>query len=168
MVHAMVDTSLGELILTGNGVALTGLYFPGHRYPPTADRLGERIAPTLDPVLARAADELRDYLDGDRREFTVPMAPGGNDFQSSVWDMLIAIPYGDTTTYGNLARRLGNVSLAQQVGQAVGHNPISILIPCHRVVGHDGSLTGYAGGLDRKRALLDLEEPASARAERLF
>ena len=166
--HTLIATDIGELTVTGNGSHLTGLYFPAHRYPPDAQRLGERVAPDDNDVLARAAQQVGEYLAGRRHAFDLPLRPGGNDFQESVWDMLLEIPYGATTTYGELARRLGNVSLAQQVGQAVGHNPISLVIPCHRVVGHDGSLTGYAGGLDRKRALLDLEEPAEARSARLF
>lgn len=167
-VHTLVATSIGELTLTGDGSHLTGLYFPAHRYPPDAQRLGEYVALDKDDVLSCAARQIREYLAGGRRGFDLPLHPGGNDFQESVWRMLLAIPYGSTTTYGDLARRLGNVSLAQQVGQAVGHNPISMVIPCHRVVGHDGGLTGYAGGLDRKRALLDLEEPEQARNARLF
>lgn len=166
--YTVVATDIGELTLTGDGTHLTGLYFPAHRYPPTPQRLGERLPPHGNDALARTAAQVREYLAGTRKDFDLPLRPGGNDFQESVWDMLLEIPYGATTTYGDLARRLGNVSLAQQVGQAVGHNPISLVIPCHRVVGHDGSLTGYAGGLDRKRALLDLEEPAEARAGRLF
>ncbi|WP_066906418.1 methylated-DNA--[protein]-cysteine S-methyltransferase [Millisia brevis] len=166
--HTAIATAIGELTLTGDGGALTGLYFPAHRYPPDAERLGERIRVEDDDTLTRTAAQVREYLAGDRRDFDLPLRPGGNDFQESVWGMLLEIPYGATTTYGDLARRLGNVSLAQQVGQAVGHNPISLVIPCHRVVGHDGSLTGYAGGLDRKRTLLDLEEPEEARAGRLF
>lgn len=166
--HTLVATEIGELTLTGDGTHLTGLYFPAHRYPPGPDRLGERVAPGSNDVLEMTARQVREYLRGERDAFDLPLRPGGNSFQETVWNMLLEIPFGATTTYGDLARRLGNVSLAQQVGQAVGHNPISLVIPCHRVVGHDGSLTGYAGGLDRKRALLDLEESAETRAARLF
>lgn len=98
----------------------------------------------------------------------MPTRTGGDEFFEQVWALLCEIPYGQTTTYGALAERLGDRRLAQRVGQAVGRNPISILIPCHRVLGADGSLTGYAGGLDRKRFLLELEEPVEASASRLF
>ena len=96
------------------------------------------------------------------------IATAGDEFSERVWALLKEIPYGETTTYGALAAALGNPRLAQRVGQCVGHNPISVIIPCHRVVGADGSLTGYAGGLDRKRRLLDLEEPPEVAAARLF
>lgn len=120
------------------------------------------------PLLAQAADELREYLAGKRRSFDVPVAASGDPLSEAVWQHLLRIPYGETTTYGEIAASLGRREFAQRVGQAVGHNPISIIIPCHRVLGADGSLTGYAGGLDRKRALLDLEEPEEARLSRLF
>lgn len=166
--HAYADTSLGELLFVADDEALTGLYFPGHWYPPSPEQTGERVDPDAQPVIARAVTQLRDYLAGSRREFDLPVATLGDTFSEQVWAMLREIPYGETTTYGALAERLGDVHLAQRVGQAVGHNPVSIVVPCHRVVGADGSLTGYAGGLDRKRALLELEEPAEKRAGRLF
>jgi methylated-DNA-[protein]-cysteine S-methyltransferase len=100
--------------------------------------------------------------------FDLPLAVDGDEFQRRVWAMLDEIPFGETTTYGELAERLGDKALAQRVGQAVGHNPLSIVVPCHRVVGKDGKLTGYAGGLKRKQFLLDLEEPAAVKSERLF
>lgn len=166
--HAVAPTTLGELTFTATGEALTGVYFPGHRYPASTDRLGHRIDAASDPVLDAAVAQLTEYLAGQRRTFEVPLRPGGDEFSERVWAMLLEIPFGQTTTYGDLARRMGNVNLAQRVGQSVGHNPISIIIPCHRVLGADGSLTGYAGGLERKRALLDLEEPAADTAGRLF
>ena len=166
--HAYAETELGDLLFVADGAALTGLYFPGHWYPPSAEQTGERVGPDADPVIARAVAQLRDYLAGTRREFDLPVATHGDAFSERVWAMLREIPYGETTTYGALAQRLGDGHLAQRVGQAVGHNPVSIVVPCHRVVGADGSLTGYAGGLARKRALLELEEPAEQRAARLF
>lgn len=166
--HAMVSTSLGELLMVSDGTALTGLYFEGHRYPPAADRIGARVGEREDPVIARAADEMREYLAGERRDFEVPVHPHGDDFSQQVWQILTRIPYGATTTYGAIAQQLGNRLMAQRVGQAVGHNPVSIVIPCHRVVGANGSLTGFAGGIGRKRTLLDLEEPAAVAAMRLF
>lgn len=166
--HAFVDTTIGELLLVAGDDALTGLYFPGHRYPPAESEIGERVVESADPVIATAAGQVREYLAGTRQRFDLPVVTRGDAFSERVWTLLREIPYGRTTTYGTLADELGNRRLAQRVGQAVGHNPVSIVIPCHRVVGADGSLTGFAGGLDRKRALLELEEPEEARAERLF
>ena len=166
--HSHAPTSLGPLLLVAQDQALVGCYFPGHTYPPTAEQIGEPVELEQDAVLTLAATQLREYLAGDRREFTVPLAPRGDQFNQQVWTLLTELPYGATTSYGALARQLGNPHLAQRVGQAVGHNPISILIGCHRVLGSDGSLTGFAGGLTRKRQLLELEESDQARAQRLF
>lgn len=166
--HTIARTDLGDLLLVADGEDLTGVYFPGHWYPPSAGAIGDQVEESSDPVLAEAASQLREYLAGDRREFDLRIATAGDDFSEQVWALLREIPYGTTTTYGSLAEALGNPRLAQRVGHAVGHNPISIVIPCHRVLGADGSLTGFAGGLDRKRALLTLEEPAQVRAGRLF
>lgn len=165
MTHTRIPTPIGELLLVADGDALTGLYFPAHRYPPTPDAIGPDGD---DEVFATTAAQLAEYFAGERTDFELPLAPRGDEFSQRVWDILRAIPYGETTTYGTIARSLGNPALAQRVGQAVGHNPISIIVPCHRVLGADGSLTGFAGGLERKRYLLELEEPAAASAERLF
>jgi methylated-DNA-[protein]-cysteine S-methyltransferase len=162
--HTRIETTLGELTLVADGDQLTGLYFPHHWYRPSA--LGSLSG--KDVFLAGVAEQLDDYLAGQRTSFDIPVALAGDDFQRRVWDMLTEIPYGSTTTYGALATRLGDPTLAQRVGQAVGRNPVSIVVPCHRVVGKDGKLTGYAGGLRRKQHLLDLEEPALAKAGRLF
>lgn len=162
--HAVVDTAdLGEVTLVADGDAVTGLYFRHHWYRPADEALGELVPLGDDALLTRAAGELAEYLAGRRREFEVPTATAGDPFQERVWALLRAIPYGRTTTYGDLAGELGDRTLAQQVGQAVGRNPVCVLVPCHRVVGADGRLTGYAGGLRRKRALLELEDP-----DRLF
>lgn len=159
--HTTIATPLGELLLVVDGPAVTGLYFPQHRYPPAADGIGE---PTDgDETTAAVGAQLSEYFAGSRPVFELPLAPAGSAFDHQVWDLLRAIPFGETTTYGALARRLGNPGLAQRVGQSVGHNPISIIVPCHRVVGADGGLTGFAGGLDRKRFLLDLETPVGSR-----
>jgi methylated-DNA-[protein]-cysteine S-methyltransferase len=166
--HTVVDSSLGELTLVAADDAIAGLYFPGHWYPPTAEMIGVRVAAADDPLLAEAARQLADYLTGERTSFDLPLATQGDPLQESVWAVLKQIPFGTTTTYGEIATRLGNRSLAQAVGQAVGHNPISIIVPCHRVVGSDGKLTGFAGGLRRKQRLLELEEPVSVKAGRLF
>lgn len=165
--HAFATTRLGDLLLVADD-ALIGLYFEGHRYPPAADAIGARVREDEDPLLARAAREVREYLAGERRAFEVPIRADGDPLSEQVWRMLREIPYGATSSYGAIATALGRPGLAQRVGQSVGHNPISIVIPCHRVLGADGSLTGYAGGLDRKRALLELEEPDARGAGRLF
>lgn len=166
--HAFVDTTIGELLLVAGDDALTGLYFPDHRYPPAESEIGERVVESADRVIATAAGQVREYLAGTRQRFDLPVVTHGDAFSERVWALLREIPFGRTTTYGTLADELGNRRLAQRVGQAVGHNPVSIVIPCHRVVGADGSLTGFAGGLDRKRALLELEESEETRAARLF
>jgi methylated-DNA-[protein]-cysteine S-methyltransferase len=166
--HALVETPIGELTVVASGDAIVGLYFPGHWYLPPAETLGEPVPAADDALLHEAAEQLVDYLSGRRTGFDLPVQTGGDQFQERVWAMLREIPFGATTTYGELAERLGNRALAQAVGQAVGHNPVSVIIPCHRVVGRDGSLTGFAGGLRRKRFLLDLEEPTTVKAGRLF
>jgi methylated-DNA-[protein]-cysteine S-methyltransferase len=166
--HAQVKTKLGEVTLLSDGAALTGLYFPHHWYMPDVDTFGKAIDPQQDAILNQAANELQEYLSGERRTLDVPLVALGDDFSDRVWKLLREIPYGQTTTYGALAERLGDKSLAQRVGDAVGHNPLCVFIPCHRVVGASGALTGYAGGLARKKALLELEESADKRDERLF
>lgn len=159
--HTIVETVLGPLVLTAADDTLTGVYYPHHWHPPDSDRLGAEVALEDDELLTEAAAQLRAYLAGERDDFTLPTHSGGDAFEESVWTILKTIPYGETTTYGAIATRLGDRTLAQRVGQAVGHNPLSIIIPCHRVVGAGGKLTGYAGGLRRKRFLLDLELPAT-------
>lgn len=129
---------------------------------------GDRVDADTDEVFVLAKAELEGFLAGEREIFDLPVRTQGDEFSERVWSMLREIPYGETTTYGALAKRLGNRRLAQRVGQAVGRNPVSIVIPCHRVVGAGGSLTGYAGGLDRKRFLLELEEPVETTGSRLF
>lgn len=166
--YTRVDTDLGQLTLTADDEYLTGVYFEGHWYPPTDEAMGSHVNTADDETLALAAGELRDYIAGLRRSFSVPTRASGDEFSEDVWRRLTAIPYGATTTYGELAKAMGDVALAQRVGQAVGHNPLSIVIPCHRVVGATGALTGYAGGLRRKAFLLDLEVPAEVAASRLF
>jgi methylated-DNA-[protein]-cysteine S-methyltransferase len=159
--HTTVDSPIGELTLVARDGTLSGVYFPGHWYPPDPATLGTRS----DAGLADAARQLAEYLAGDRVSFELATAVVGGAFERRVWALIDAIPYGETTTYGELARTLGDVALARKVGGAVGHNPLSIVVPCHRVVGKDGRLTGYAGGLERKRFLLDLERPAGRPAE---
>ena len=166
--HAYIDTGLGGMLLVAHGDALSGAYFEGQKYPPAADAIGDLVSLEEDPLLSQAASEMREYLAGERRSFEVSIAPQGDDFSQRVWQILLRIPYGETVSYGAIADELGSKGLSQRVGQSVGHNPLSVIMPCHRVLGADGSLTGYAGGLDRKRALLALEEPDAAEAGRLF
>lgn len=161
--HALVETVVGELTVIAEDSGVSGIFFPGHRYLPEASTFGATVNADDDEVLSQAAEQLAEYFAGARRSFDVPLAAHGDEFSEQVWALLREIPYGETTTYGELAVQLGNRHLAQRVGQAVGHNPVSIIIPCHRVIGADGSLTGYAGGLERKRWLLELEEPAGLR-----
>ncbi|WP_430647404.1 methylated-DNA--[protein]-cysteine S-methyltransferase [Agromyces sp. GXS1127] len=166
--HATLSTSIGELLVVADDGGLAGLYFPGHWHPPAAGSLGAEVDPGGDALLSRLGVELDEYLAGRRIRFDLPLSPSGDEFQHAVWGMLRDIPYGATVTYGELALRLGDRNLARRVGGAVGRNPISILVPCHRVVGADGSLTGYAGGLDRKRRLLELEGAEVVAQRRLF
>ncbi len=161
--HAVVGTTLGDLTLVASGDALAGVYFPHHWTRPDRTTLGDEVPAEGDPVLTQAAAELHEYLAGARRTFDVPLVLDGDDFQQRVWALLTEIPYGATTTYGELAARLGDKTLAQKVGQAVGQNPVCVVVPCHRVVGKGGKLAGYAGGLRRKQLLLDLEEPSEVR-----
>ncbi|WNI17067.1 methylated-DNA--[protein]-cysteine S-methyltransferase [Actinacidiphila sp. ITFR-21] len=162
--HTIIDSPLGGLTVVAENDRLTGLYFECHRRRPAATELGTRT----DEGFEELRRQLDQYFTGDRRDFALPLAPAGDGFQQRVWDLLQLIPYGETRSYGDLARRLGDASLAQAVGAANGRNPLCILIPCHRVVGADGKLVGYAGGLDRKLHLLELEQPARGGAGRLF
>ncbi|GAA2374011.1 methylated-DNA--[protein]-cysteine S-methyltransferase [Dactylosporangium salmoneum] len=166
--HAYVDSPVGRLLLVAGDDALVGLYFPRYRYTPSPSAWGRRADASADPVLTQAQSELGEYFAGDRQVFDVPAATNGDEFQERVWAQLREIPYGERITYGDIAADLGSKGFAQSVGQAVGRNPVSIVIPCHRVVGAGGKLTGFGGGLERKQILLDLEEPAEARAGRLF
>lgn len=166
--HVVIDSPLGELTVVASGDALTGVYFRHHWHPPTVEALGRRADPTVDELLGRAADQLHQYLAGERMQFDLPVALVGDPRHKRVWDLLPGIGFGQTKTYGELAAELGDGTTAYEVGQAVGRNPLSIVVPCHRVVGKGGSLTGYAGGLNRKRFLLELEEPAPAVAGKLF
>ncbi|MEV5961007.1 methylated-DNA--[protein]-cysteine S-methyltransferase [Kribbella sp. NPDC051952] len=163
--HAIVSTRIGDLTLVASDNALAGVYFPHHWVKPTPETLGDRVEST-DPVIAAATQQLDEFLAGERTGFDLPTVLRGDEFQRRVWTILEEIPYGETTTYGEIAAKLD--SHAQAVGKAVGQNPLSIVVPCHRVIGKNGSLTGYAGGVKRKQFLLDLEEPAEVAAARLF
>lgn len=163
-VHTIVDSPVGELRLIADGGMLIGLYFRSHWYRPDPATFGPRVDDGFD----EARRQLAEYFAGRRQRFDLPIDARGDDFQRRVWDLLSEVPYGQTTSYGDLARRLGDPALARDVGAAVGRNPLCVFIPCHRVVAANGDLTGYAGGLERKKFLLDLEEPADVRSGRLF
>jgi methylated-DNA-[protein]-cysteine S-methyltransferase len=156
--HTTVDSPLGELTLVAEDGRLTGVYFPHHWYKPDPASFG----PRTDTGFEEAKAQLAEYFAGDRIRFDLAVEPRGDAFQAQVWDLIAAIPYGQTVTYGDLARKIGEPATPKDVGAAVGRNPLSVVVPCHRVVGQDGRLTGYAGGIARKRFLLDLEG-ASAR-----
>jgi methylated-DNA-[protein]-cysteine S-methyltransferase len=162
------DSPIGELTLVADDGALTGVYFPKHWYRPDPATFG-RPAETGFGEVKR---QLAEYFAGRRQRFDLPLDARGDAFARRVWELIDAVPYGQTTTYGDLARELGGAPggpvLAKDVGAAVGRNPLSVIVGCHRVVGRDGRLTGYAGGLARKRFLLDLEESAAGRSGKLF
>lgn len=149
-----VDSPIGPLLLTSDGKALTGLYTNPSRKAQSTDGWQEDAG--IEP-LAETARQLNEYFAGARREFDLPLRLRGTGFQERVWGELRAIPYGTTWSYGQLAKRLGNPNASRAVGLANGQNPISILVPCHRVIGADGSLTGYGGGLECKHWLLTHE-----------
>jgi len=166
--HVLLPSPIGELTVVAEDGALTHLLMDAAKYRPAdTDAFGDEAPPDEEPFAA-AAVQLRAYFAGELRDFDLPLAPRGDAFQQRVWDLLRTIPYGETRSYGDLARALGDRNLAQAVGTANGRNPIAVVIPCHRVIGTDGSLVGYAGGLDRKRFLLTLEEPSAPDAGRLF
>lgn len=166
--HAIVDTPIGDLTIVASDVAVTGVYFPHHWHQPSRTAMGTHVDVAGDPLLQEAASQLTEYLRGERRSFHLPTAASGDAFQHRVWALLREIPFGETTSYGEIAERLGGSDLARAVGRANATNPLSIIVPCHRVVGKDGSLTGYAGGLERKRFLLGLESAPVVSAGRLF
>jgi methylated-DNA-[protein]-cysteine S-methyltransferase len=156
--HVVIDSVLGPLTIVAEDGQIRCLYMDLQRHRPVDDELGESEPCGRDAApFKAAADQLDAYFDGERTRFDLPLAPLGSEFQQRVWAALLEIPYGQTESYGELAQRIGSPGAARAVGLANGKNPISILIPCHRVVGANGSLTGYGGGLDRKRKLLDLE-----------
>ena len=151
---------IGDILLAADEIGLTGLWFEGQKY--FANTLPEDYVPQETKILTEAKKWLDVYFSGEEPNFTPPLHPNGSTFRKAVWQILLEIPYGQTITYGEIARRIAvmkNTShmSAQAVGGAVGHNEISIIIPCHRVVGTNGSLTGYAGGIDKKISLLKLE-----------
>jgi methylated-DNA-[protein]-cysteine S-methyltransferase len=165
--HAVIETPIGEITLVATDDALTGLYFPHHWYMPSTSTFGASVNAGDDSILSVVETQLGEYFRGQRTTFDVPTATHGDTFQERVWALLNEIPTGTTTTYGQLAEQLGDKTLAQQVGKAVGQNPLCVIVPCHRVLGKDGKLTGYAGGLKRKQFLLELEGAGEVRADKL-
>ena len=154
--HALADSPFGPLTLVERDGALAGLYMDAQRHLPGSERFGERD----DSVLPELQEQLRAYFAGELRRFDVRLATSGTPFQERVWAALREVPYGTTCSYGDLAREVGQPTAFRAVGAANGRNPIGIVVPCHRVVGAKGSLSGYAGGVERKRALLALERAA--------
>ena len=153
--HLVVDSPCGPLTLVAEGDALRGLYMHQQRHRPADLTFGEPSAGA--GIFDRTRAQLEEYFAGTRREFDLPLAFRGTPFQQAVWTALLDIPYGETASYGELAQLLGKPSAARAVGLANGKNPISIIVPCHRVIGSTGSLTGYGGGLERKEYLLGFE-----------
>jgi methylated-DNA-[protein]-cysteine S-methyltransferase len=166
--HTVVDSPIGPLTLVNTDGVLSGLYMDGQNHRPDPSRFGSETSAGF----GQAVRELDEYFSGDLRTFSVPLCPSGTAFERSIWRLLTQIPYGHTRSYGELAHAVGGEdadwTLARTVGTAVGHNPIGVVIPCHRVIGADGSLTGYAGGLERKAFLLDLENPSPVAEQTLF
>ena len=154
--HAIVDSPIGPLTLIADDDAIVEVRFPNHSGDPAA-ALGDSVLDPDHPVIARASAQLAEYFAGTRTEFDLPLAPAGTPFQVAAWRALSTIPYGETVSYGEQATRLGDPRKARAVGAANGRNPIALIVPCHRVIGANGALTGYAYGVDRKRALLELE-----------
>lgn len=158
--YSVMDSSLGPLTLRADDGVLSGLYMVEHRHGPV-EALGERVA----DAAPAAREQVAAYLAGELREFDLEVALRGTEFQQRVWAALREIPYGETWSYSELAAAIGSPTAVRAVGLANGKNPVSIVVPCHRVVGANGSLTGYGGGMDRKRALLELEGAGVVRGE---
>lgn len=155
-----VDSPLGRVLLVALRGRLSGLYFEGQWDEPDLGQApdeDERVGAGDAAVLDRASEQLQAYFEGRRRRFDLPLELVGTAFQREVWQALLAIPFGATSTYREVAARIGRPQAVRAVGGAIGRNPVSIVVPCHRVVGSDGSLTGFGGGLPRKRALLGIE-----------
>jgi methylated-DNA-[protein]-cysteine S-methyltransferase len=155
-----ITLPLGGMVLASDGRALTGAWFDGQRHQPSVGP-GWRRRSGL-PILRRAAAELAEYFAGERTAFDLPLAPAGTPYQQAVWQAIGSVPFGATIAYRELAARAGRPRSIRAAGAATGRNPLSIIIPCHRIVGTDGALTGYAGGLPRKRSLLEIERAAGA------
>ncbi len=152
--YARIATPLGGILAAAEQGAIIGLWFEGQKYFPDISRWRENAA---SPLIVRCRKQLDEYFAGKRNRFDLPLAPHGTTYQQRIWREIAAIPFGKTLTYAELAKRAGNGEAARAAGAATGRNPLSIVIPCHRVVGAKGALIGYAGGLDRKTKLLGFE-----------
>lgn len=152
--YTTLESPVGPILLTANDTALTNLYMNQHRH--AVDLPADAVEQET-PLLTEAKRQLTAYFAGERQVFDLPLAPEGTEFQKKVWKQLEAIPYGETISYGELATRVGNANASRAVGLANGRNPISIIVPCHRVIGANGKLVGYGGGLSNKEVLLGLE-----------
>jgi methylated-DNA-[protein]-cysteine S-methyltransferase len=166
--HVIVDSPIGPLTLVRDDEGLTGLYFPGHWTHPDRTSFGPQVDLSDERGFDTAIAQLTEYFAGKRREFDLPLNPHGSEKARLVWQLLAQIPYGQTTTYGALASKIGGGISPRAIGGFVGHNPLSIFIACHRVVGSTGKLTGYAGGLHRKQYLLELEKAIPAAPQALW
>ncbi|MFE0982415.1 methylated-DNA--[protein]-cysteine S-methyltransferase [Streptomyces rochei] len=155
--HTVIDSPYGPLTLVAEDGVLCGLYMTDQRHRPPEETFGTAD----DGPFARAEEQLAAYFAGELKDFTVDLCLNGTPFQRTVWDRLRKIPYGETRTYGELAAELGNPAASRAVGLANGRNPVGIIVPCHRVIGASGGLTGYGGGLERKQRLLDFERGAA-------
>lgn len=153
LMYTVIDSPIGELLLLGDGLALRGLYMQAGRKPARIASQSQRSPAAFTDVRT----QLHEYFAGERTSFDTPLAMEGNSFERRVWRALSDIPHGETVSYGEIARRIGRPMAARAVGLANGRNPIAVIVPCHRVIGADGTLTGYGGGLERKRFLLELE-----------
>ena len=162
--HTVIDSPIGALALVAIDGALSGLYMEQHLHMPDPSTFGRRVGSGFEEV----AEQLGEYFAGQRTEFTLRTRVEGSDFQRRVWQAVAAIRYGQTRTYSQLAGAVGRCDRIRAVAAANGRSPLAIVVPCHRVVGSDGRLTGYTGGLARKRFLLDLERPGGPRSRRLF
>jgi methylated-DNA-[protein]-cysteine S-methyltransferase len=162
--HTIIDSPLGALTLVATDGVLTGVYMEEHLHRPDRDTFGPRAGSGFE----EAAEQFGEYFAGQRTRFTLRTRPAGSEFQRRVWQALTTIPYGRTWTYTELADAIGRPDRLRAAAAANGRNPLAVVVPCHRVIGSDGSLTGFSGGLARKRFLLDLERPAGPDTGRLF
>jgi len=154
LAYDQFDTPHGTMLVTATPKGLAGVYFKGQKHFP---KKREWRRDARHPMLRRARRELAEYFAGKRKRFDVPLDPQGTVFQRKIWKAISSVSFGRTLTYSEIAKRAGHAGSARAAGAATGRNPISVIVPCHRIMGSDGSLTGYAGGLNRKRALLRLE-----------
>ena len=155
IVYKDINSPVGLIRLIASGIGLMGVLWEGEHY--TRTKLPEAVPDDEDPILMQAGQQLKEYFAKERKVFSIPLDLKGTEFQLSVWHALLDIPYGTTKTYGALARKLGDIKAVRAVGGALNKNPVAIIVPCHRVVGASGKLVGFAGGVENKLILLDIE-----------